>query len=91
MAFDASGNIYVTNNCNATITIYAKGSSGNAAPIAIIGGSNTGLTDPQGIALDSSGNIYVTDQGFADRHAGAVLVYAAGSNGNVAPIAHHQR
>ncbi|MGA7618387.1 NHL repeat-containing protein [Candidatus Binatus sp.] len=86
VAVDASGNIYITNICNATISIYAKGSSGDAAPIAIIGGSNTGLTDPEGIALDSSGNIYVTDQFFAGQHAGAVLVYAAGSNGNVAPI-----
>src|SRR5208283_5019557 len=32
------------------------------APIAIIGGSNTGLQSPSGIALDSNRNIYVADQ-----------------------------
>ena len=54
MAIDASGNIYVPNLCNNTITVYAKGSNGDAAPTAIIGGSNTGLISPEGIALDSS-------------------------------------
>src|ERR1700683_1646459 len=31
------------------------------APIATISGSNTGLMEPYGIALDSAGKIYVTD------------------------------
>ena len=75
MAFDPSGNIYVTNSNSqgvGTITIYAKGSNGDATPIAIIGGSNTGLQFPQGIALDSSGKIYVADFG-----ATSVFVYPA--------------
>src|SRR5208337_1676659 len=59
VAFDKNGNFYVTNECNATVTIYAKGSS---VPLAIIGGSNTGLAEPEGIAVDSSsGTIYVAD------------------------------
>ncbi len=53
-----------------------------AAPIAAIGGSNTGLSYPQGIAVDSKGKIYV-----ADENTARVFVYAAGSTGNVAPIA----
>jgi sugar lactone lactonase YvrE len=72
VAFDANGNIYVTNWGTASITIYAKGSKGDAAPIATIGGSNTGLETPNGIALDASGNIYVTDSG-----VGSVFVYSA--------------
>jgi hypothetical protein len=46
---------------------------------------NTGLSFPQGIAVDSSGNIYVTNLG-PGVHAGpySVTVYATGSNGNAA-------
>ena len=60
VAFDKNGNFYVSNECNATVTIYAKGSTG--APLAVIGGSNTGLTEPEGIAVDpASGTIYVVE------------------------------
>src|SRR5208282_5495 len=52
------------------------------APLATISGSNTGLNAPVGIAVDSSGKIYV-----ADLQAASVTVYSAGSNGNVAPLA----
>jgi hypothetical protein len=73
VAIDASGNIYATNACNGgTVTIYAKGSNGDAAPIAVIGGSKTGLISPAGIALDPSRNIYVADGG-----ATSVFVYPA--------------
>ncbi len=57
VAIDPSGNIYATNSCNGTVTIYAKGSNGDTAPIAVIGGTNTGLISPGGIALDPSRNI----------------------------------
>ncbi len=89
VAIDASGNIYATNSYTNTITVYAKGSNGDAAPIAIIGGSNTGLRYPAGIAVGSSGKIYVADRGDlgAIRQTASVFVYSAGSNGNVAPVA----
>ncbi|HVC43475.1 MAG TPA: SBBP repeat-containing protein, partial [Candidatus Binataceae bacterium] len=38
-----------------------------------------------GIALDSTGNIYATNQPAAG--AGSVTVYSVGSNGNVTPVA----
>ena len=64
VAFDKNGNFYVSNECNDSITIYAKGSTG--APLAVIGGSNTGLNEPEGIAVDpASGTIYVAN-GFTD-------------------------
>jgi DNA-binding beta-propeller fold protein YncE len=92
VAIDASGKIYVTNQGTASITIYAKGSKGDAAPIATIGGSKTGLGSPNGIALDSTGNIYVADDGGpANSYAVSVFVYPSlgKSTGllNEAPIA----
>ena len=77
VALDKNGNIYVTNSCTAAITIYAKGSNGDTPPIATIGGSNTGLRYPAGIALDSSGKIYVADDGLGGLGPGSVFVYPA--------------
>ena len=79
VAVDASGKIYATNPFTMSITIYAKGSSGDVAPLATIGGSNTGLNFPVGIALDSSGKIYVTNCPSCSSNSGtpSVTVYPA--------------
>jgi len=90
IALDGAGNIYVANegsvvNSNGglgTVTVYPAGSNGNVAPSATIGGSNTGLSEPYGIAVDAKGNIYATNYG-----RGTVTVYPAGSNGNATPSA----
>ena len=36
LASDKNGNVYVTNSCNGTITIFGNGSNGSAAPFATI-------------------------------------------------------
>jgi hypothetical protein len=43
-----------------SITLYSAGANGDVAPDETISGSATKLHDPEGIALDSGGNIYVT-------------------------------
>lgn len=68
------------------ILIFAPGSNGNAAPIGKIDGSNTDIGSGSGIALDSSGNIYLANGGGPPSGHDHVNVYAAGSEGNVAPI-----
>ena len=85
IALDSSGKIYVADDGPGasgpgSVFVYPAGSKANAAPTATISGTNTALSYPQGIALDSSSNIYVADEG-----AVSVFVYSAGSNGNVAP------
>ena len=85
VALDAAGKMYVTNYHINSITIYSPGTNGNVAPAATIAGANTGLDGPLGVALDAAGNIYVTNEG--DVGPASVTIYAAGSNGNAAPIA----
>ena len=95
IALDSSGNIYVANELTGdtsssledypSITVYPAGSKGNASPISIIAGDNTGLSYSQGIALDSSGNLYA--EGYIEYVGDTINVYPAGSNGNVSPAA----
>jgi hypothetical protein len=80
-AFDAKGNMYVTNASGGSVAVYAAGATGNATPTTTISGAATGLVGPSGIALDASGNIYVANLG------GGVTVYAAGATGNATPTA----
>jgi hypothetical protein len=93
IAIDANNNIYVMNSpygATPAVTVYAAGAHGNVAPIQTISGSSTGLSDPSGIAVDAAKNIYVTicasGCNSINDSTGAVLVFASGSDGNVAPI-----
>src|SRR6266516_477290 len=76
-----TGKLYVANYSGNNITVYAAGASGNVTPTATIAGGNTGLANPQGIALDGAGNLYVANA------ANRITVYAAGANGNATPMA----
>jgi hypothetical protein len=91
LAVDSSSNIYVANitypnSGNGSLTVYAAGANGNVAPTKTIEGTKTELDLPAGIALDSSDNIYATNFDRTDFADSSITVYAAGSNGNVAPI-----
>ena len=57
---------------------------GANTPAAIVAGANTGISDlgPSGIAVDGAGRLYVAQSGGGD----AILIYAAGATGNVAPV-----
>jgi hypothetical protein len=89
LALDSTGGIYISNagpkHGKPSVTVYAKGANGNAVPIRTISGADTALTGPNGIALDSRDNIYVTNVTSLSG-GGTVNVYAKSANGNVAPI-----
>jgi len=100
LALDSSGRIFVVNvtDGNGSITIYQPlgRSTGilNEAPSATITESKTGPDLTGGIAIDSSANIYVTDNisylpqtGGTSAAVGGISIYSAGSSGNAPPIA----
>jgi len=91
--------IYVTNG--SSVTAYAPGSNGNVAPIGVIGASGDSLTSSEGdsaighswirwargIAVDQRGKIYVANGADGGNR---IVIFSAGSRGNVAPISHHR-
>lgn len=87
---DDKGRIYVSSVEPGTptgccVTVYAKDANGDVAPLQSISGAQTGLTGPDGIGLDSSDNIYVTQ--FPPNNATpSVTVFKKGANGNIAPV-----
>jgi hypothetical protein len=90
VAVDDRGKIYVSSVQPGTpsgccVTVYGKNANGNVAPIRTISGGQTGLTGPDGIALDSNDNIYVT-QYPPSGASPSVTVFEKGANGNVVPI-----
>ena len=90
VVLDASGNVFVANlgggsAHSSSVTVYAAGSVGNVAPLRTICGARTKLDGPYQLVLDSSSNIHVAN-GPYNGDINSLPVYAAGANGNVAPI-----
>lgn len=89
MATDAANNLYVTNvpiTGPGSILIFSPTANGNEAPMGTIGGTNTRIDAPGGLALDSAGNIYVVTVPANGSQASSIMEFGAGSQGNVAPM-----
>ncbi|HEX3468162.1 MAG TPA: NHL repeat-containing protein [Candidatus Elarobacter sp.] len=76
LVVNPGGDFYVANGVGSTVTYFAAGANGNVAPTRTL---NISLGSfPLGLAVDSSGNIYVAT-------TTAIGVYAPGSSGAAAP------
>jgi hypothetical protein len=87
---DSSDNLYVSNTRdNASIVMYGPKDNGAVTPSRIISGPLTLMTPGyiSGMAVDATGNLYVlcSCEAPSNNHF-MVLEFAAGANGNVAPI-----
>jgi hypothetical protein len=82
------GTIYVADTGSSSVDVFAPGSTGPVdlvPPIATIAGSNTGLSSPYGLWIDSNGNVWIVD----DTTSGTgpyIYEFPANSFGNIAPI-----
>jgi hypothetical protein len=84
----ASECVYVTNAAanGGYVTVYPVSASGNVAPAETISGSDTGIQNPYGIAVDARENIYVCNvYGGGDPGQGSITVFRKGATGNVSP------
>jgi hypothetical protein len=89
VAFDSAGNLYIANYNGMSVTVYPPGASGNVAPAATITGANTGIGMLAAIAVDTAGTVWASGQAVdsTGRLRNAILRFAPGTNGNVAPVA----
>ena len=71
--------LLVTDVCSYAVTAYSAAISGDVSPLTP---APTGLSGPQFVALDASGNIYATNA-----CTNAITIYAEGSKNDAAPIA----
>jgi hypothetical protein len=85
--FAARGHsIYVTDYDHYAVREYAIDARGDAAPTAVIYGSNANLFKPNWIALDRAGYLYVQDAPYDLRRYPVVSIFAPTANGDVAPV-----
>ena len=85
IAVDAAQNIYVANTAGGNILVFSSTQTGNVASAGILSGTSTVIGVPCGVAVDSAGDIYVASFN-QPSNSSAVLEFAPGATGNVAPI-----
>ncbi|MDQ6782579.1 MAG: hypothetical protein M3063_03855 [Actinomycetota bacterium] len=77
------GTTLFVSNDNNTITEYALP---GGTPGTTISGANTGLAKPLGVSIDSSGDLFVVDNG-GNSSSESVLEFSPGAMGNASPVA----
>lgn len=85
IALDPQNDLFVADpgaKVGPAILVFDAGASGNVAPSRII--TSSALVDPTDVKVDSSGTVYVVDQG-TGANTSKILIFAPGANGNTAP------
>jgi serine/threonine-protein kinase len=84
IAFDSSGRLYVAINnslgFNDAVLVYTPPLGGNQAPSNILCGTNTGVNNPTGLAVNSLGTLFVVNSAFGGS-AGYMAIFAANNIG----------
>lgn len=77
------GNIYVSNSGSTgpSVVVFAPDATGDATPLRVIKGANTGLLSPNGLAFDDAGRLYV-----ASRGNNSIRVFPPNAEGNATPL-----
>jgi len=76
---DPTPTLLVSDVCSYAVTAYSAASNGDVSPLSPV---PTGLSAPQFVTIDASGNIYATNA-----CTNTITIYAAGSKGDAGPIA----
>jgi sugar lactone lactonase YvrE len=88
LAVDSAGDLLVASNPVSTageIATYASGATDCTKPLRVLGGVQTRLTSPSGLALSAAtGRLFVSDSGSLPAQ---VLEFSSGANGNSIPLA----
>ena len=86
IAIDASGAIYATDvGDTSAVVVYGPTAQEGDPPERVITGPLTGLQNPEGVAVDSTGRILVAQSGTQDT-LGRISIFSADATGNVPPL-----
>jgi len=88
IAVDSADNIYISSAdllAPDSILIFNSTANGNVPPSSTIGGPTTTINSIQGLAVDSAGNIYISNVPSDQNATPDILEFSAGSTGDVAP------
>ncbi len=78
-AATAGANVYVADPRTQAITVYAAGGKPDQSPLATIGGPDTDIISPDGVAVDRADRVYVANA----YYPGSITVFGANPRGRI--------
>jgi hypothetical protein len=78
--------LYVANYDPSNVTEYPVDANGDVSPLRTIAGPLTKLIHPLGVAIDTAGNIYVSNAPYTKAPDPQFAIFAPGASGNANPV-----